>query len=351
MTQQFRDWWSQGEYNFRFNADGEYFRILVSDRERPSPIELESRSKGLQWFFSFFLVFLAEKEGSHNNCILLLDEPGLSLHPNAQTDLLRFFENLSHNNQLIYTTHLPFLVDHNRLDRVKAVYTENGITQASNDINKADKEKKAIQPVNAAIGITASQSLLINCNIVIVEGPSDQYYLNIIKSHLVAKGVFQPKKELIFIPVGGVKGVKPVVSIIYGSNSELPISLLDSHKIGKDFQKSLKQGLYSSESEKVIETDMFTEKSGSEIEDLMPAELVVDSFDRVFRSEDGLELENINQDAPIIPQLEHFAKNNKIDLELGWKVDLSRKVKQRFKADKVSESLEKKWLELFNKFN
>ncbi len=139
LSSQFKDWWTQGDYTFRFNADGEYFRIFVIDGERTSPIELESRSKGLQWFFSFFLVFLAESKDNHRDCILLLDEPGLSLHPNAQTDLIRFFEQLSQNNQLIYTTHLPFLVDHNSLDRVKAVYTEKGLTKASNDISKADK--------------------------------------------------------------------------------------------------------------------------------------------------------------------------------------------------------------------
>ena len=109
LTKQFREWWHQGDYVFNFNADGLYFRIFVSDAERPERIELESRSKGLQWFFSFFLVFLAESEENHKNCILLLDEPGLSLHPNAQSDLIEFFNRLSENNQLLYTTVKPHL--------------------------------------------------------------------------------------------------------------------------------------------------------------------------------------------------------------------------------------------------
>lgn len=349
LSTQFRDWWSQGNYTFRFNADGEYFRIFVSDSERQSPIELESRSKGLQWFFSFFLVFLAESKDKHRDCILLLDEPGLSLHPNAQTDLIRFFEQLSSKNQLIYTTHLPFLVDHNSLDKVKAVYTEKGLTKASNDISKADKEKKAIQPVNAAIGISASQSLLVGCDIVIVEGVSDQFYLTMIKNYLVSKGKFKPKRELVFIPVGGAKGVRPVVSIIHGNNSELPISLLDSDDTGKQFQQSLKQGLYKAHKEKVLETDTFSGKTGSEIEDLIPAELIVDCFDRIFRSEDGLEIDDIDQSAPLTPQLEKYASDNQIGLELGWKVELSKKIKQKFKHSSVSEELETKWADLFKK--
>ena len=263
-------------------------------------------------------------------------------------DLIRFFGQLSEKNQLIYTTHLPFLVDHNSLDRVKAVYTEGGLTKASNDISKADKEKKAIQPVNAAIGITASQSLLVGCDIVIVEGVSDQFYLTMIKNHLISKGKIKPKKELVFIPVGGAKGVKPVVSIIHGSNSNLPVSLLDSDETGKQFQNILKQSLYKSDPDKVIETDSFTGKTDSEIEDLIPVDLIVDSFDRLFRSDDGIDVGNIDVDAPIIPQFKKFAADNKINLEPGWKVEISKKVKQRFKSD-VTDDLERKWKGLFDK--
>ena len=348
LTKQFREWWSQGNYIFNFNADGYYFRIFVSDDERPEKIELESRSKGLQWFFSFFLVFLAESKDAHKNCVLLLDEPGLSLHPNAQTDLIRFFNQLSDTNQLIYTTHLPFLVDHNNLDKVKAVYTVNGLTRISNDLSKADKERKAIQPVNAAIGISASQSLLVGCDIVIVEGVSDQFYLTMIKNHLIAKNKFAPKREMVFIPIGGVKGVKPVVSILQGSQSTLPFALFDSDTAGKQAQTSLKKGFYSSDKDKVLETDTYSGKSGSEIEDLIPMGLLVDCFDRLFRTEDGLDESAIDAANPIVPQLEQFAEENQLDLEnqLGWKVELSKRVKQKFSGE-LSDEVEKSWIKLF----
>ncbi len=348
LTTQFKEWWTQGNYIFHFNADGQFFRILVSDTERPSPIELESRSKGLQWFFSFFMVFLAESEDNHKNCILLLDEPGLNLHPNAQIDLIRFFSQISEKNQLIYTTHLPFLVDHNNLDKVSAVYTENGLTKISNDLSKADKEKKAIQPVNAAIGITAAQSLLVGCDIVIVEGVSDQFYLTMIKNHLVSKGKFKPAREMVFIPVGGARGVKPVVSIIQGAQSDLPFTLLDSDSTGKQYQTSLKNGFYSNNKDKVIETDTFADKTGSEIEDLIPLDLLIDCFDRIFRTEDCLSEEDIDANQPVVPQLEKFSEDNQLGLkdQLGWKVELSKRVKQKFKGDPPKE-VEENWVKLF----
>lgn len=63
------------------------------------------------------LVFLVESRGDHEDAILLLDEPGLSLHPLAQRDLSAFFDGLTKTNQILYTTHSPFLVDPDRLDR------------------------------------------------------------------------------------------------------------------------------------------------------------------------------------------------------------------------------------------
>ena len=83
LTSKFKDWWKQGNYIFRFHADGEFFKIWVSDDKRPEEIELERRSTGLQWFLSFFLVFLVESQEAHKGAILLLDEAGLSLHRSA----------------------------------------------------------------------------------------------------------------------------------------------------------------------------------------------------------------------------------------------------------------------------
>ena len=94
LTKEFKNWWKQGEYRFRFEADGEYFRIWVSDEKRAEEVSLELRSTGLQWFLSFYLIFLMESKNENRNAILLLDEAGLTLHPLAQRDLVTFFENL-----------------------------------------------------------------------------------------------------------------------------------------------------------------------------------------------------------------------------------------------------------------
>ena len=53
------------------------------------------------WFLSFYFVFLVERLGEHRDAVLLLDEPGLSLHPLAQRDLSAVFDSLSEKNGII----------------------------------------------------------------------------------------------------------------------------------------------------------------------------------------------------------------------------------------------------------
>ena len=174
----------------------------------------------------------------------------MTLHPLAQKDLSLFFNNLSNNNQIINTTHSPFIVDTNNIDRCKVVYIDNdGYTVASDNLRQGNDalNEKSIYAVHAALGLSVSDILLQGCKPVIVEGPSDQIYLNTIKQILISHKSLSPKDEIIFVPSGGVKGVKGVVSIICGKNAELPFVILDSDKSGEDCKKKLSENLYKDE--------------------------------------------------------------------------------------------------------
>src|SRR5690606_36906837 len=64
------------------------------------------------WFFSFLVWFSQMKANYADKLIVLLDEPGLTLHGKAQKDLLRYIrEKLQPEYQVIYTTHSPFMLD------------------------------------------------------------------------------------------------------------------------------------------------------------------------------------------------------------------------------------------------
>jgi hypothetical protein len=359
LTSKFREWWKQGDYRFRFEADGDHFRIWVADERRPEEIELESRSTGLQWFLSFYLVFLVESEGSHQNAILLLDEPGLSLHPLAQRDLSAFFDGLAETNQIIYTTHSPFLVDADRLDRARKVYVaQDGTTKATENLRDGAQEgtqQGAAYAVHSALNLTIAESLLLGCRPVIVEGPSDQHYLTTIKTLLIRDAKIMPQRELVFPPSGGAKTARMVASILTGRDDQLPLVLLDDDAIGRKLATEMKSSLYQEAESRLLNVVAFTHIDGSEIEDLIPKKLIADAIDRSYRvPEIEDEFVNIVQaDKPIVPQIEAWAKARKITLAKGWKVLLAKRIKQQLLSrgmGDVDETTQQKWIDLFKAF-
>ena len=355
LTQKFRKWWKRGNYAFRFQADGNHFRIWVSDDKRPDEIELEGRSTGLQWFLSFYLVFLVERSEAHADAILLLDEPGLSLHPHAQEDLSAFFDGLAETNQLMYTSHSPFLIDSDRLDRARKVFVgDDGETMVTADLSskEGDSERRSAgYTVFAALGLTVAESFLIGCEPVLVEGQSDQLYLSAIKSLLIAAGKLKPARELIFPPTGGTKGVKAVVSILGGRDEQLPVTLFDSDYAGKVIVKALKNGTYSGDQALVLEVETFTGMPDSEIEDLLPSEVIVRELDRWQRGADVQFEEEYKAGAPIIPQIEEWAKRHDVVLQKpGWKVELAKRIKKKLLdggAAAVPVPILERWTMLF----
>src|SRR5207245_8336845 len=130
------------------------------------------------------------------------------------------------------------------------------------------------------------ESLLLGCQPAIVEGPSDQHYLSGIKTLLIASGRLKPGLELVFPPAHGTKGGKAVAGIVGGRDEELPVALFDSDAQGKQTAQSLREGLYAGEPNLVLEIESFTDMTDSEIEDLIPSELIAREIDRWLRNSD-----------------------------------------------------------------
>lgn len=357
LTTEFRDWWRQGDYDFRFEADGNHFRIWVKDERRPTEVELENRSTGLQWFLSFYLVFLVESKGDHKSAVLLLDEPGVSLHPLAQRDLSAFFENLSKTNQIMYTSHSPFLVDADRLERARKVYVaEDGTTKATPNLRHSegkDTQAGAAYAVHSALNLSVAESLLVGCQPVLVEGPSDQHYLTAIKALLVSGGKITPKRELVFPPCGGTKTARVVASILTGRDEVLPTMLLDDDQPGRQMRANLKSGLYKEDPDKVLTVRDYVGYDACEVEDLMPFEILAEEMDRLEREPDNRLADVIKPNEPFVGQVEAWAEREGVVLKDDWKVTLAVKVKQRVLTkglSAISDDVVGKWVQLFNAF-
>jgi len=89
--------------------------------------------------------------------ILLLDEPGLSLHALAQQDFLRYIDELAKKHQIIFTTHSPFMCTVIRLHQVRMVEDKpREGTKISSNLSGSDP--KTLFPLQAALGYTIAQT-------------------------------------------------------------------------------------------------------------------------------------------------------------------------------------------------
>jgi len=159
VTAEIRRLWKDRALKVRFNLDGQYLDTLVSDPNAAYEVEvnLEERSRGFQWFFSFYVAFFADTRGGRaEDAVLLLDEPGLHLHAHSQADLLAHLEKDFAGNQVIYTTHSPFMVPAHRLDAVRtASLSETAGTTVS---NTAEGDERTLFPLKAALALSRMAS-------------------------------------------------------------------------------------------------------------------------------------------------------------------------------------------------
>ena len=319
ISRRFSDWWSQRRHTIRYDIDGEYFRIWVSDNLRPDVvIELESRSKGFQWFFSFYLVFLAESDQGHKDAILLLDEPGLNLHPTAQQELIDFFEELSQNNQLAYTTHSPFLIDGENLHRVRPVYEEDtGHSKVTSTWWPDDRD--TIFPLQAAAGYAMVQNLLQHQKNLLVEGMSDFYYLLALSAQCARTSRQTLPDEIHITPCGGTRNVGLIASLFLGQNAR-PVVILDTDQAGRDRKNSLLRELYAGHDSSIVMLDDAIGQTGKEIEieDIIGEEILVKGVSNLLGS--PFEIDDQDRtDGSVVNRIQSAAKRQGINLGEGWK--------------------------------
>lgn len=174
---------------------------IWNDRNRVSVI-FDQRSHGFVWFFSFLVYFSGLEKESERELVLLLDEPALSLHATAQRDFLRFIdERLASAHQVVYTTNSPFMIEPNRLDRVRSVEDadEHG-TRVRGDLLTTSRE--TVFPVQAALAYELTQPLVVG-KVVLVSELADYIYLTVMSRHLAALGRVSVDERWTIMPIGG----------------------------------------------------------------------------------------------------------------------------------------------------
>lgn len=274
LTGDWAQWWEGEGHRLEIDLDGDYLVLQVSDKNNPFPIPFEERSQGFQWFFSFYLVFLVESKKAHKGAILLLDEPGLHLHPTRQMKLIDFFERISANNQLLYSTHLPFLIDGNHLGRVRTVYLSKGIpakTLMSAD-TRPRGDRDTLFPLQAALGYSIAQTLFLGRRTLIVEGMIAYWIIMALNELIMAENHGERLHEdTILLPAGGTSHLMPLASVMLAAmqtSRGRMLVLLDSDAAGRTTARRFEASFGKEAPVMMLATPL--RRSEATIEDLIP---------------------------------------------------------------------------------
>lgn len=261
----------------------------VYDTVHMASTPLGMRSRGFVWFFSF-LAWYEDVKRQRQNVILLLDEPGLSLHGRAQADLLNYFEEELAEHQLIYTTHSPFMIDPQRFARVRIVQDlgidskdplpkdKDGTKVLTNVFDATDD---SLFPLQGALGYEIQQTLFIGPNSLIVEGPADMLYLRAVSAQLEREGRIGLSEQWVITPVGGSGKVPTFVSLLAPQKGMNVATLLDIQSTERPQIEDLYKKKLLNKKQVSTYAD-FTGTADADVEDMFDRDFYVELINAEF---------------------------------------------------------------------
>ena len=285
----------------KVTADGQYLKVVVED-DIGVDIELDQRSEGFQWLVSFFVVFFAEAMDKHKNAILLLDEPGMSLHALKQRDFRDTISRLSQKNQTIYTTHSPFLVGPDELDIVKVVEMKNRREGTKVHTTLSSSDPAGLLPLQEALGYDLAQSLFSQQRNLILEGLTDYWYLDVTAELLREAKIENLNDKIALVFANSAGKVVYYATILFAHNLKVA-ALLDSDAAG-DQAAQQENLVHTLGNKNILRTkDFVANISKPEIEDLLRTTLV-----SIVKTEYGIDTAAIVTSQPTRPIIDIFTK-------------------------------------------
>lgn len=308
LTQRVKANWKQNEHlklAVRIepiqNPNGHIERFLqfrVEDTRHDFSSRLDRRSTGFRWFVSFIASFFEFQ--TDKNLILLLDEPGLSLHARAQKDLLDAIDtNLTNGRQVIYTTHSPFMVRTEALNRVRIVEDKGPESGAivTNDAGKTS-DPDTLFPLQAALGYDIAQNLFIGNRNILLEGTSDFIYLTVFSSHLSASGRASIPSNSRLLPAGGATNIPTFIALLGGKLDM--VVLLDGNAQRQRIDTAIAQGRLKANN--VLSIEEFCSVKGADIEDLFEPDEYLSLYNAT--SNQSLKMKDLKGQDRIVKRIE-----------------------------------------------
>lgn len=318
----------------------------VNDRRHRVTTSFSTRSTGFRWFVSFLAQFSYYAEG-REDVIVLLDEPGVSLHAKAQSDLMGYIDDeLVPNQQVIYTTHSAWMVPVRRIHRVRTVEEDLApeiSTGATVSGKMLAKDRDTLMPLQAALGYDVAQTLFVGPDSLVVEGISEILYLYDMSDLLAAEGREGLDPRWHVCPAGSVGRIPAMLGLL--GNSVDTTVLIDSPANPTE-RGHIEDRLY--DHSRLVEIGNITGNQEGDVEDLIDANDYLAAFNACFATNYGL-ADLVSKAPRITKRLEHHhGPFNHGDVARVWvreraagRLNVSGATKQLFEAlfNRVNETL------------
>ena len=241
---------------------------------------------------------------THKNAILLLDEPGMSLHGLKQREFRETISRLAEKNQTIYTTHSPFLVGPNELDLVRVVELKDREEGTKVHTTISSSDPAGLLPLQEALGYDLAQSLFTQQRNLVLEGITDYWYLEstaqLLREAAIKDANLDEKTALIFANSAGK--VVYYATILHAQKMKVA-ALLDSDAAG-DQAAQQEHLVHALGNKNILRTKEFCSNVlKPEIEDLLRETLIT-----IVKDDFGVDVKSISDSNPTRPIVDVFTK-------------------------------------------
>lgn len=260
LTRNFQDFWQQSigrnnKIHIQFELDhydasyGEkagkpYLEFWIKDEgERLYP---KQRSRGVRWFLSFYMELKAAAN-VNRKMVLLVDEPGVSLHARAQEDVLKVFEDIKDKIQVVYTTHSPHLVEISKLHRVLAVQRDDldslrSTTRLLDPLSLATASPDTLSPLQSILGNPVTGEGFSSGKFNLIVNDTGSFYL--LHAIILLTGY---RGMISIVPSTNISSMPLMCNIMMGWGLEFAV-LLFRNDLENQVDKILKEILFKTDS-------------------------------------------------------------------------------------------------------
>lgn len=310
-------YWSQsGDIAVRLeSADADGDRVIdvrIENRREDVSVGFDQRSRGFRWFFSMFCQ-LADFARGADEAVVLLDEPGLNLHPRAKREFLAFLdEELSAGNPTVYTTHSPFMIDPAAAHRVKLMAAAESDAEYDiiGDVGAADDYTRF--PVRNVFELDLLDTLLVRPQTLLVEEKADHVYLYNLSKTVEEAGKTGLDRRWTVVPVHTGENIGSFVSLFESTDPDVAALLNDAPGRGR--------GGIDADRVKTA-ADYVDAPAGATLEDLLSDRFYVELVNRAYASElaespgvpDQLEPADLGADGPIVERVAAYFRDEDVN--------------------------------------